>query len=760
MKTKEARSTAQHKIANLSAVILVVFLGAGSFIESIYPGSKIAGMESMIVFSTALTLILLFPLFKLSENVSRNAIYVPLVLFLFNTVIMQLGGMFSYNYFFICLCISVISCLYSNFSRTLIFTIVQAITIGILYLTKFPITGPGSPWYTVTVAWGVFAFASVALLMLTRLITDNLKKALDDKNSFRIFLDTTMSHLAMVDKSNRIRYISKPLLDLVGITAPELAHGRSFIDIFPNRELKVMAGKMLNKRQLYEDEWEFELDGHRRYFNAASNTLTGSSPGTLINLHDNTYLAERDELAAMWEEITAMKDNLKIGLFFMNRDYIIQDNHSRHLEELLSDSQPNGKKFTDILSDSLSARELESVKDYFGMVFDQTFDQTTLEEINPLHELRYVNPETKNTKIFQCEFVAIEQELKEVFILVVIYDITARVELQRRLKEEESRRHEAMSSLFELIQVNPTVFTDFLSDVEYEFSRIDEILKNDKLSAHETLVEVYQSVHAIKSNSVILGLATFGNKVHALETVIKQLREMESEVTFDDMLHLTVEIERLAEEKEGFKDVIQKIDSFKAGSGSGQKQNEHILVETLNKTVCKVAEDLEKKARFVVTGIDSTAIEDSSRRVMKEVLVQLIRNSVVHGIETPEERLAKGKDETGTIRLSIKTMADTIQIKLSDDGKGLDFNKIREKALEKNLIQDADKENRNALLQAIFSPGFSTATNEGMHGGRGIGLNLVRDRVRSAKGSIEVQTELGKGTVFNITLPLSSASRQ
>ena len=311
-----------------------------------------------------------------------------------------------------------------------------------------------------------------------------------------------------------------------------------------------------------------------------------------------------------------------------------------------------------------------------------------------------------------------------------------------------------MQSIFELVQVEPGVFADFLGDVEFEFDKIDVTLKNNDISAHDALVEIYQSVHAIKSNAVILGLNIFGNKVHSMESKIKVLREQE-EVSFSNMLNLTMELEKLSQEKEGFKATIEKIRSFTGSDDSaGKKQGEHILVESLTKTASKAATDMEKKVKFVVEDIDSEAIEKGPRRVMKEVLMQLIRNAVAHGVEKPEERAAKGKDETGTIRLSIKLSGDKIHVKLGDDGKGLDFDKIRERAEKMKLIRKEDGNNRDLLIKAIFAPGFSTAETEGLRAGRGIGLNLVRDRVRDVKGSIKLQSEPGKGTIFNIFIPM------
>jgi two-component system, chemotaxis family, sensor kinase CheA len=225
------------------------------------------------------------------------------------------------------------------------------------------------------------------------------------------------------------------------------------------------------------------------------------------------------------------------------------------------------------------------------------------------------------------------------------------------------------------------------------------------------------------------------------------------------MLNLTMEIEKISKEKEGFRDILNKLQSY-AGSGSksgpGEKQNIKVLIESLTKTTSRVAEDLDKKIKFIASDIDPEAIDKGPRRVMKEILMQLIRNSALHGIETPDERKAKGKNETGMVKLSIKMTEDhkNIQIKLTDDGKGLDYKKIAEKALAKNLIKKEDAKNPDMLTKVIFMPGFSTAETETVHGGRGIGLNLVRDRIKEVKGSVKLKSEPGKGTLFFISLPV------
>jgi two-component system chemotaxis sensor kinase CheA len=381
-----------------------------------------------------------------------------------------------------------------------------------------------------------------------------------------------------------------------------------------------------------------------------------------------------------------------------------------------------------------------------------------LEEINPISEFTYISDFSTEEKTLRSSFGAVDRGHDQFFILGTLEDITAEKVLQRQLEEEESKREEEMRALFQVIQVEPRVFGDFLEDVEYEFDRINGILKNKELSAQEAMVNIYQSVHAIKSNALILGLDNFSSKLHELETKIKKLRDG-VEIAFEDVLHITVELEKIMKEKDRFQETIEKIQAFKIESGDSRRQDRYVLMETLTKAAEKAAAAMNKKVRFAVTELDGIVLEYGPRRVIKEVLTQLVRNSVYHGLEGPEERLSQGKHAEGNIRLSIKYADNVINIKLTDDGRGLDFDKIRRKAESLHLFRTPEEAgDKNQLLQVIFAPGFSTADEADAYAGRGIGLNLVKERIRDLHGSIKLQSEPGKGTSFNIYIPLEIKS--
>ncbi|MDR0720893.1 MAG: hypothetical protein LBF78_14755, partial [Treponema sp.] len=399
-------------------------------------------------------------------------------------------------------------------------------------------------------------------------------------------------------------------------------------------------------------------------------------------------------IQAQRDEIAAMRDNLKEGLFLMNRDFRIEPSYSKALENVLSGTGFQGRSFLDLLSRSFSSKDLETVKDYFDMIFDRSVEPDMLEEINPLQEFTYTSVETGDVKNLRGLFATVDRGNGELFILGTLQDITAEVLLKKQLAEEESKRQEEVRGLFELLQVEQKMFNEFIEDTEYEFDRVNEKLKDKKLPPQDLLVEIYQSVHAIKSNSLIVGLSSFGEKLHALETEIKELRQKD-QISFKDMLHITVELENRMRDKDKILEMVNRLQSFHSGSGETLKRDNDVFMEALIKACDNAAADLRKKTRFTVETFDADALIHGQRRVMKEILTQLVRNAVYHGIEAPEERNRLGKDETGRLSLSVTVEGDAIRMTLKDDGRGLDFDKIAARAEALGLIKnEEDKTNK------------------------------------------------------------------
>lgn len=165
-----------------------------------------------------------------------------------------------------------------------------------------------------------------------------------------------------------------------------------------------------------------------------------------------------------------------------------------------------------------------------------------------------------------------------------------------------------------------------------------------------------------------------------------------------------------------------------------------------------------KKIELQTVG-EETEIDKSLIEELGDPLIHLIRNSADHGIESPEARIKAGKPETGTVTLRARHEGDSVLVEIEDDGKGIDPVAIRAKAMEKGLItqERADAMSDEEALELIFMPGFSTAQQITDISGRGVGMDVVRSNVRRLNGRVSIKSEVGKGSIFTLKLPLTLA---
>ncbi|MCW8884647.1 MAG: chemotaxis protein CheA [Motiliproteus sp.] len=165
---------------------------------------------------------------------------------------------------------------------------------------------------------------------------------------------------------------------------------------------------------------------------------------------------------------------------------------------------------------------------------------------------------------------------------------------------------------------------------------------------------------------------------------------------------------------------------------------------------------LGKKLELVISG-EGTELDKTLMEKISDPLVHLVRNSIDHGIEMPEQRLEAGKNESGRVELVAYHQGGNIIIEINDDGKGLDADKILEKAREKGLVGEDEEPKLQEIYELIMQPGFSTADEVSDLSGRGVGMDVVRRNINELGGNIEIGSEPGKGSRFKITLPLTLA---
>ncbi|MBN2010832.1 chemotaxis protein CheA [candidate division KSB1 bacterium] len=227
------------------------------------------------------------------------------------------------------------------------------------------------------------------------------------------------------------------------------------------------------------------------------------------------------------------------------------------------------------------------------------------------------------------------------------------------------------------------------------------------------------------------------------ELVIVQARLNQSVVGNHnpDLIQISEEVERLSSE---LREVTMSIRMLPIGTTFSKFKR---LVRDLSHDQKK---EIALETEGAETELDKTMIEKLS-----DPLVHIIRNSIDHGIEKPEDRISAGKPRQGTIHLSATHSGADMVIQIRDDGRGLNTKAIQKKAVEKGIISGETELSEKETFQLIFAPGFSTAETVTSVSGRGVGMDVVKRNIESLRGSIDVASTAGKGTIISLKLPLT-----
>ncbi|NQZ07641.1 MAG: PAS domain S-box protein [Algicola sp.] len=375
-------------------------------------------------------------------------------------------------------------------------------------------------------------------------------------------------------------------------------------------------------------------------------------------------------------------------------------------------------------------------------------------------------------------------------VVLILTDITRRKKLEHKLNHERDRLKFIVATVQE-----PAEFFDIIDDFEIFVNQQLNMLLTSNKTDTEKLDETFRQIHTFKGGFSQLDFLTIPMVLHQLEDQLKAIQEAD---TFEcDEIQTLIEtslcqsslksdIEIIeAVLGKGFlnsdKDVtlnllqVKRIESFINEQEPGPVVDEvsellqdlmksrlvnlKTLFRTYPKSTEKLASAFDKAIYpFEITGQD-LLVDSNAFAPFTKSLVHVFRNAVDHGIEPPDDRVAADKDETGTISCHIKTLMDYLVITISDDGRGLDFERIREKAVEKRICskEEANQLNEKKLSKLIFDDRFSTKTVITTVSGRGIGLSAVLSELRKLKGDVKILSTLNQGTKFQFVLPYNEA---
>ena len=438
-------------------------------------------------------------------------------------------------------------------------------------------------------------------------------------------------------------------------------------------------------------------------------------------------------------------DTVHQGLFLLNADGHIGDQRSASLERLFQRTIPRHVHFVDdVLGPIISNTDVrETASSYIAMLFNKKVKPGLLEKLNPLTEIEISTPDDPRhrTKYLSFAFEQVKTDNEVSALLVSVIDVTQEVLLQRELTGAEARAKTEIELLLGVIDQEPTLVQQFIADAAARIEQINTELQNvrpDAASYTRAVNYVARNVHAIKGEAALLNIGTVVNYAHELEDKLTVLRENKTLIG-EDFIAVAVGVNELLDRIGRVESIVRKVARFAAESqtltGEAPATEADALmpaVEALKELGGKIANDLGKEVFFEVDFPPLKTIPEQLLSVCREILPQLIRNAVVHGIEDRDVREQHGKEPIGHILVRFELEgAAGYRVRVRDDGAGISLQALRRRAIESGRYSELEIQQMgdHQLVSMLFEPGFSTADEVHLHAGRGDGMAVVREAV-------------------------------
>ncbi len=480
-------------------------------------------------------------------------------------------------------------------------------------------------------------------------------------------------------------------------------------------------------------------------------------------------LGKADQAAALVRrENREILQTVNSGLFLLDKNLNIGSQYSDELERLWGKKDFAGQNMLSVLSDMVSNPvDLETAGSFVRQLYNPRTKEKLIESLNPLARspMNVINQSgVKETRYLDFKFNRVYQDGEIARVLVSVSDVTNAVLLEDKIAKEREQNDLQMEMLSFILNADVQLLTDFIESAKKRNNSINEVLKQPvqaQADFFNKLRTIFREVHGLKGDASSLSLHGFVSIAEHLEDSLRDLQGRKT-LNGEDFLTLAVSLEELFNLTQTIEDFNNRINNLTTdNNGKSSRQavqraaNPEPVKGQLSKYVEELAQRNHKKVDFSCEGMDNQAVNLTIRSQLRELAVQLLRNAVVHGIEAPEERIKQHKLDAGHIRLVLEDGDDFVRLTVQDDGAGINPELIRSKLVEKGEYSHdaAAKLDSRVLIQKIFTPGFSTAVDSGEDAGRGVGMDIISDRIKQMKGKVSLATRTGAYTRIILTVP-------
>lgn len=500
-----------------------------------------------------------------------------------------------------------------------------------------------------------------------------------------------------------------------------------------------------------------------------------------IMLHFVRQLRESDAIIEQARsETTEILQTVNEGLFLIDDKLIIGAQHSAKLGEIFGKPTFGGQSFQALLSNIINEKDAETARSFIELLFDPKIKEKLIGDLNPLNLVEVNIAQDSGgflTKYLAFKFARAYHNNRISHVLVTVLDITEQVKLEKALNESRKNNESQLEMLTSLLHTHPSLLKEFIANSYQCFNSINNILRlpaKTSQAVREKVALIFKEIHNFKGEAASLKLEYFENHAHAIEDSLEQLRK-KRDLSGNDYLGLTVQLENLINYTQQVEQLTEKLGQFALVKNT-EPTNNHTVhtastsntsIATINQAthdwgnlhelVQHVAARNGKLVKLVTSGLHEVALAPDYQQRVKEICIQLLRNAVVHGIESPTDRELSEKPLQGRIDVRLAQISDTeMELTVMDDGQGLDYDGIREQAIQSQRWSPELIESwgNKQLLGLIFNDGFSTAKDISKDAGRGVGMDLVMGHVLEHRGKITVSSRRGRHCRFVITLPI------
>ncbi|MCB0280748.1 MAG: hypothetical protein KDD94_14660, partial [Calditrichaeota bacterium] len=458
------------------------------------------------------------------------------------------------------------------------------------------------------------------------------------------------------------------------------------------------------------------------------------------NLSKENDIRKQTEVALLRarSQTDAILENVVEGLFLLDMDYKISDQHSKELEVIFNENNLSHVQFVELMRPLITAKNLEALKDFVELLFNRDIDEEVVNELNPLDQVEVhfeIDKGEFKSKHLEFTFRRIVAEEQIHSLLITVRDVSEIVELQLQLKLSEEKNKTEIDQLLSILKVDPHRLKDYLDNVKEVLDDISLKFEQEKGGRVDILDEVFRTIHNLKGNAQMLDLKFFVEKFHSIEGSIREIQD-KSEVKGDDFLGILFDINEIDSYVNSMFSLIKRVlkltDTMKVTDDSPDMS----LVKNIEEVVGRLGKELDKKAKFVFENLKNFNIPNEYRNEFKDIVIQLVRNSMVHGIENHEERRSHNKSPEAQLRLTLEDVNGNFVFKYRDDGQGLNIEKIKEKALNsgKFSTEKLNTMSKSEIARLIFSDGLSTTDEADENSGRGQGMSIIKDIISKKKG--------------------------